>query len=98
MIHELAHVVQGGSTLTQQLTKNLYLSPKRSVIRKAREAMMALTLEGRHTILKAFQILRQEASPSFGAGKNQYPSCRRLFQYSQQEGFLQPLGHGIECV
>ena len=50
-------VIQGGSTLTQQLTKNLFLSPKRSVIRKVREAMMAVILEGRHTkeeILQAY--------------------------------------------
>jgi penicillin-binding protein 1B len=50
-------VVQGGSTLTQQLAKNLFLNPRRSLIRKVREAMMALTLEGRHTkeeILQAY--------------------------------------------
>jgi penicillin-binding protein 1B len=50
-------VVQGGSTLTQQLAKNLYLSPRRSLVRKVREAMMALTLEGRHSkeeILEAY--------------------------------------------
>ncbi len=50
-------VVQGGSTLTQQLAKNLYLSPKRSVVRKVREAMMAVALERRHTkeeILQAY--------------------------------------------
>jgi penicillin-binding protein 1B len=42
-------VVQGGSTLTQQLAKNLYLTPRRSVIRKLREAAMAVTLELRHS-------------------------------------------------
>jgi penicillin-binding protein 1B len=50
-------VVQGGSTLSQQLAKNLYLSPRRSLIRKAREAAMALTLEMRHSkeeILQAY--------------------------------------------
>ncbi|WP_416899804.1 MAG: transglycosylase domain-containing protein [Minwuia sp.] len=38
-------VVQGGSTLTQQLAKNLYLGPERTMKRKAQEAVLALILE-----------------------------------------------------
>ena len=37
--------VSGGSTITQQLAKNLYLSPKRSFLRKIQEVIVALMLE-----------------------------------------------------
>lgn len=50
-------VVEGASTITQQLAKNLFLSSHRSLLRKAREAMIALVLEDRHTkdqILEAY--------------------------------------------
>jgi penicillin-binding protein 1A len=43
------HVVQGGSTLTQQLAKNLFLTSSRTVDRKVQEAMLALYLESRYS-------------------------------------------------
>jgi penicillin-binding protein 1A len=42
-------VVQGGSTITQQLAKNLFLSPGRTFDRKMQEAMLALYLERRYS-------------------------------------------------
>jgi penicillin-binding protein 1A len=41
--------VQGGSTLTQQLAKNVFLSPSRTLKRKVQELMLAFRLEHRFT-------------------------------------------------
>ncbi len=42
-------VTQGGSTLTQQLVKNLYLDNSRTLKRKLNEAMMSLIIEWRYS-------------------------------------------------
>src|SRR5690606_4035279 len=50
-------VAQGGSTITQQLVKNLYLSANRTPLRKLREAAIATVLEQRYDkrqILEAY--------------------------------------------
>ncbi|MGB9152284.1 MAG: penicillin-binding protein 1A [Alphaproteobacteria bacterium] len=43
------HMLQGGSTLTQQLAKNLFLSPERKLKRKVQEMLLALWLEHTYT-------------------------------------------------
>ena len=43
------HLVQGGSTITQQLAKTVFLTPERSLSRKVREALLALWLERHFT-------------------------------------------------
>jgi penicillin-binding protein 1A len=42
-------VVQGGSSITQQLAKNMFLTPERSLSRKIREALIAVYLENHYT-------------------------------------------------
>ncbi len=46
--HRAGHVVQGGSTLTQQVAKNLFLTSERSLKRKVQEVLLALWLEHRY--------------------------------------------------
>ena len=41
-------VVQGGSTLTQQLVKNLFLDRSQNLLRKVNEALLALLIEARY--------------------------------------------------
>jgi monofunctional biosynthetic peptidoglycan transglycosylase len=48
--------VRGASTLTQQLAKNLYLSPSRDPLRKLRELIIARRLEAELTKARIFEI------------------------------------------
>ena len=50
------HVVEGGSTITQQLAKNLFLTPERSLGRKIRESLLALWLEHRFSKNQILEI------------------------------------------
>ena len=50
-------IVQGGSTLTQQLAKNLFFTPERTFKRKIQEAMLSLWIESQYSkeeILSAY--------------------------------------------
>jgi penicillin-binding protein 1B len=75
------HVVQGGSTLTQQLVKNYFLTDEQSMGRKVTEAVMALRLEkhfSKDDILVAYLnevYLGQDGSRAihgFGLGSEYY--------------------------
>ena len=44
-ISQAGHLVQGGSTITQQLAKNVFLTPDRTMRRKGQEVLLALWLE-----------------------------------------------------
>src|SRR5438270_12548295 len=48
--------VQGASTLTMQLARNLFLSPDRSWQRKVQEAMLAIQIERRFTKAQIFTL------------------------------------------
>jgi penicillin-binding protein 1A len=69
-------VVQGGSTITQQLAKNLFLSNQRTLERKVKEAYLALWLESRlskNEILKLYLDRAYLGGGAFGVnGAAQY--------------------------
>ncbi len=60
-------VVQGGSTISQQLAKNLFLSNERTIDRKVREAFLALWLESRLTKNEILKLYLDRAYMGAGA-------------------------------
>lgn len=63
-------VVAGGSTITQQLAKNLFLSPSKSYVRKGQEAIIALMLEAflpKQRILELYLNVIEWGNGVFGA-------------------------------
>jgi penicillin-binding protein 1A len=60
-------VVQGGSSLSQQVAKNLFLSPERTIRRKVHEAFLALWIEAR---LSKQEILKLYLDRSYLGGGN----------------------------
>lgn len=59
-------VVQGGSTITQQLAKNLFLEPERTVARKIQEAVLAIWLEAKYSKDEILEIYLNRVY--FGSG------------------------------
>jgi penicillin-binding protein 1A len=60
-------VVQGGSTITQQLAKNLFLSNERTLERKINEAFLSLWLEARLTKNEILKLYLDRAYMGGGA-------------------------------
>ena len=62
---------QGGSTLTQQLVKSLYLSPERTVRRKIVETILSLILDARYSKDEIFEAyLNRDLSGPRGADRD----------------------------
>jgi penicillin-binding protein 1A len=74
---EAGHVVSGGSTITQQLAKILYLGPERTYKRKIQEAALAIWLENH---LTKNQILTSYLNNVYlGSGATGFPAAAKLY-------------------
>ena len=76
--------VQGGSTLTQQLAKNVFLSPEKTIKRKTQEMMLSIWLE--HEFTKPELLEMYLSRVYFGAGSwGAEAATRRYFGKSASE-------------
>jgi penicillin-binding protein 1A len=77
-------IVQGGSTITQQLAKMLFLTPDRRFERKVKEALLAFELEKRYSKDRLFEIYLNQIYLGHGAYGVEAAS-RTYFGVSVQE-------------
>ena len=78
---EKGDFARGGSTITQQLAKNVYLSPEKSLLRKLREALITIQLERTLTkdeILEKYLNVVEFGENLYGIG----PASRHYFKKS----------------
>lgn len=81
---EKHRIVRGGSTITQQLAKNLYLGEERTLLRKLKEIILAVRLERaltKHRIFELYLNLIEWGDGIFGAEA----ASRRYFGVSAAE-------------
>ncbi len=69
--------LRGGSTLTQQVAKNLFLTPDQTIGRKIQEALLALWLEHEYTKDQILELYLNRAP--FGAGYGVEYAAQRFF-------------------
>src|SRR5690606_1185216 len=77
-------LVQGGSTITQQLAKNLFLKPDRTIERKVQEVLLAFWLEHEHSkeeILEMYLNRVYFGSGAYGVAA----AARRYFAKSARD-------------
>lgn len=77
-------VMRGGSTITQQVVKNLFLTPEKTVTRKVRELLLAVELERsfpKRKILETYLNIAEWGPGVYGIG----PACERYFHKPPSE-------------
>jgi len=70
-------IVEGGSTITQQLTKVLFLTPDKSLERKLKEAVLALELERRYSKDRILEMYLNQVY--FGQGSYGVEAAARTY-------------------
>ena len=69
--------VEGASTITQQLAKTLFLTPRKTIVRKIKEAILAFQLERRYTKNEILQLYLNQVY--FGSGAYGVQSAAEIF-------------------
>ena len=79
LIADIVHkkIVQGGSTITQQLVKNIYLTPSKTITRKLKEVILAYRLEKKLTKNQILELYLNTVY--FGAGAWGIESAARTY-------------------
>jgi len=70
--YQRGRAFRGASTISQQVAKNLFLSPEKTLIRKAKEALYTLQLEhllGKRRILELYINIAQTGPEQFGVAQ-----------------------------
>ena len=87
---ESGKMKRGASTITQQVVKNVYLSPKKSLIRKIREIWLATKVEkvlGKKRILEVYLNIAEWGEGIFGIERaSQYYFQKSASQLTAKEG------------
>ncbi len=82
--YQAGYVVQGGSTISQQLAKNLFLNPERTLRRKIQEMVLAVWLEAKYNKKEILQLYLNRVY--FGAGAYGVDAAaRRYFSKSARD-------------
>ncbi len=69
--------VEGASTITQQLAKTLFLKPRKSLLRKAKEAFLSFQIERRYTKDEILELYLNQVY--FGSGAYGVESASRIY-------------------